>query len=348
MKYFLNRTTLTFVAVGMSVLIGINSETQAQNDVVVSGVKTSETQPLSIKTLDDVRKLKTDRDGISFVASAGMPGVSGGYSGGGGGSAGMSNGEGFFGGDGPIPGSKNWWIDRNRDLQLALSKPGEDRTKTEQVLRLALTEYFIRDMQVRVKELDEIKAKVAETEAKLQKRLDIQKEAIDLQMQIMIREADGLGFFATASTAGSSVAIVQGSPDAWFSPNKSGASVGPASGKEVPVAATLPALTEILSTTQSLALIVDNDIWYRYRLPASFDDEAFKSLAEAILKVLGAETGSERLRWARDTATLTIRLTTAQYELGNRIPDVIEKLKESSDLRQKQKNEAATNKLLGR
>jgi len=98
MKYFLNRTTLTFVAVGMSVLIGINSETQAQNDVVVSGVKTSETQPLSIKTLDDVRKLKTDRDGISFVASAGMPGVSGGYSGGGGGSAGMSNGEGVLGG----------------------------------------------------------------------------------------------------------------------------------------------------------------------------------------------------------------------------------------------------------
>ena len=340
MKYFLNRTTLTFVAVGMSVLIGINSETQAQNDVVVSGVKTSETQPLSIKTLDDVRKLKTDRDDISFVASAGMPGVSGGYSGGGGGSAGMSNGEGVFWGGGPIPGSKNWWIDRNRDLQLALSKPGEDRTKTEQVLRLALTEYFIRDMQVRVKELDEIKAKVAETEAKLQKRLDIQKEAIDLQMQIMIREADGLGFFPTTNS----------SANPPSSPGNSGASIAEMQPENeiVPVAATLPALTEILSTTQSLALIVDNDIWYRYRLPASFDDEAFKSLAEAILKVLGAETGSERLRWARDTATLEIRLTTAQYELGNRIPDVIEKLKESSDLRQKQKNEAATNKLLGR
>jgi len=341
MKYFLNRTTLTFVAVGMSVLIGINSETQAQNDVVVSGVKTSETQPLSIKTLDDVRKLKTDRDGISFVASAGMPGVSGGYSGGGGGSAGMSNGEEVFGWGGPIPGSKNWGIDRIRALQLALSKPGEDRTKTEQVLRLALTEYFIRDMQVRVKELDEIKAKVAETEAKLQKRLDIQKEAIDLQMQIMIREADGLGFFATTNS----------SANPPSSPGNSGASIAEMQPENeiVPVAATLPALTEILSTTQTLALIYDANTWYHYRLPASFDDEAFKTLlAEAILKVLGAETGSERIRWARYTATLEIRLTPAQYELGKRFPDVIEKLKESSELRQKQKNEAATNKLLGR
>jgi hypothetical protein len=50
-------------------------------------------------------------------------------------------------------------------------------------------------MQYRVRELDDIKAKVSETEANLQKRLDSKDEAIDLQVNVMLQEADGFGFF---------------------------------------------------------------------------------------------------------------------------------------------------------
>ncbi len=71
----------------------------------------------------------------------------------------------------------------------------EDRSVVEPLLKAALAEYFIADMRHRVRELDDIKAKIAESEAKLQKRLDSQEESVDLQLKIMLREADGHGFF---------------------------------------------------------------------------------------------------------------------------------------------------------
>ena len=84
---------------------------------------------------------------------------------------------------------------RIRSLQQKLALPSEDRSVLESQLKSALAEYFIADMRHRVHELDEIKAKVKETEAKLQKRLASQQEAVDLQLKIMLHEADGLGFF---------------------------------------------------------------------------------------------------------------------------------------------------------
>ena len=74
-------------------------------------------------------------------------------------------------------------------------KSGEDRAAVESQLRQALSEYFLADMRHRVRELDEIKAKLAETEAKLQRRLDSQQESIDLQLKLFLHEADGLGLF---------------------------------------------------------------------------------------------------------------------------------------------------------
>jgi hypothetical protein len=52
---------------------------------------------------------------------------------------------------------------------LYCSQPDVNRAEVDHTLRLTLIEYFIRDLQVRVKELDEIKAKMAATEAKRQK-----------------------------------------------------------------------------------------------------------------------------------------------------------------------------------
>ena len=75
-------------------------------------------------------------------------------------------------------------------------KTKEDRAKVEPLLKAALEEYFMADMIYRVRELDEIKAKVVESEAKLQKRLASQQESVELQLKIMLREAEGQGFFS--------------------------------------------------------------------------------------------------------------------------------------------------------
>lgn len=90
---------------------------------------------------------------------------------------------------------RNLAMARIRDLQRRLSSPDADHAELKPQLKAALAEYFIADMRHRVHELDEIKAKVAETEAKLQKRLESQQDAVDLQFKIMLREAEGFGFF---------------------------------------------------------------------------------------------------------------------------------------------------------
>ena len=71
---------------------------------------------------------------------------------------------------------------------------GVDRKTIAPQLQSALAEYFIADMRHRVHELDAIKAKVAETEAKLMERLRAQEAVVDLQLEVMLSEANGLGF----------------------------------------------------------------------------------------------------------------------------------------------------------
>lgn len=90
-------------------------------------------------------------------------------------------------------------IQKVNDLRTKL-KPGEDRHKIESELRQALSEYFLADMRHRVRELDDIKARLAETEAKLQRRLDSQQESVDLQLKLFLAEADGLGFFSSEAS----------------------------------------------------------------------------------------------------------------------------------------------------
>jgi len=92
-------------------------------------------------------------------------------------------------------------IARIERIQESVKESQGDRSEDVGELKSALTNYFVMDMLERVRELDEIKAKVAETEAKLQRRLDSQEEAVDLQLKIMLREADGFGFFPDQSNA---------------------------------------------------------------------------------------------------------------------------------------------------
>ncbi len=190
MKKFLNRALLGCVALIVVALLTTRSEAQNTDSIKVGSTESFDDQltptktldPAAIKTLDELRRLRTieyeKSKSESFVVPPSASGLE----------VGMLN-----------ENEREALKDSILALQQEISKPGVDRKNVEGSLRLALTEYFVRDMQKRVQELDVIKAKVAETEAKLQKRLDSQKESIELQLQIMVREADGLGYFPTAN-----------------------------------------------------------------------------------------------------------------------------------------------------
>ena len=237
-------------------------------------------------------------------------------------------------------------------------KSNEERSKVEPNLRAALGEYFIADMQHRVRELDEIKAKVAESEAKLQNRLDSQQESVDLQLKLMLREVDGDGFFlkddvASHSRLGSSTESGTSSltfPSSLVEPRfLDVGGFGPASPHEKEqVAPELRPLTKILAKTQTLVLVVDDSLWEHYRLPGSFDEVSFKQLAGAILKALGPEADSKNLLRDNYSAELHVRFTGKRYEeFGKNIPGVIELLKKSADVREQAKADAVTRELLG-
>lgn len=123
---------------------------------------------------------------------------------------------------------RNAAMQRIRQLQVRLALPGTDRSQVEGELKAALSDYFVADMRHRVRELDDIKAKLVETEAKLQKRLNEQQQAVDLQLKIMLREAAGLGFFnpdEASANASPNVTIrpVPGRPGAYLRVEKDNA-----------------------------------------------------------------------------------------------------------------------------
>lgn len=164
-----------------------------------------------LATLDDVRAMPTresynSNDLASGGAGmAGNPGRSGGAGAGAGGSGGgMSAGGGEMGmGSASPPDARQIAMIKINELRGKLTSPDEDRAEVEKQLRSALSEYFIADLQHRVKELDAVKARVQEMEARLQKRLDLKQEAVDLQLKRMQHEADGLEFVVPNDPGGS-------------------------------------------------------------------------------------------------------------------------------------------------
>ena len=94
-------------------------------------------------------------------------------------------------------------------LQGAESEEDESKATTE--LREALGEYFDRDMEFRQKELDEVKKGLVDMSDRLQKRANAKDEIVDLQLQMIVNEAEGLGFFS-GSDANSNILPGRGHP----------------------------------------------------------------------------------------------------------------------------------------
>ena len=188
---------------GNSAIGGLDASTEGQ-----MGLGPQPKFPNDIKTLDQVRQLGSSERPLLTLAIRGtggslaggtqgiLPGSGGVLPPGMGDTGGMGMGMDSMGmGPQAEPSPRQIALKRIEEAKAKL-KTNEDRAKVEPLLKAALAEYFMADMIYRVRELDEIKAKVAESEAKLQKRLASQQESVELQLKIMLREAEGQGFFS--------------------------------------------------------------------------------------------------------------------------------------------------------
>jgi Protein of unknown function (DUF1559) len=141
------------------------------------------------RTLDDFRKGKMVESGIGAVSSGSEMGSEAG-----------AGGMGMFGGIGGInpgaapPTEKQLLAQLIQRLRERLNSKKHDRRLVENQLRVALQQYFDTDMEERVKEFDRVKARLAQMESKLQKRLNSDQEIIELQLKQMLHQADGLDF----------------------------------------------------------------------------------------------------------------------------------------------------------
>ncbi|QDU00247.1 hypothetical protein [Gimesia aquarii] len=83
--------------------------------------------------------------------------------------------------------------------KLRSEKSDEGRTKATSELRKALSNYFDLDLKARQKEIDKINAGLKKMQTGLQKRADAKDNIVDLQLQIIVNEAKGLGFFRSSA-----------------------------------------------------------------------------------------------------------------------------------------------------
>jgi hypothetical protein len=86
--------------------------------------------------------------------------------------------------------------------KLKNAKEGEDRQASINELKPALEAYFAADLKVREQEIAGIQSRVANLDKQIERRRFARDEIVSLQLEVLINEADGLGFFST-STPGS-------------------------------------------------------------------------------------------------------------------------------------------------
>lgn len=94
----------------------------------------------------------------------------------------------------PLKTALNGVNEARQNVQRAKSE--EDRTNAATDLRKALGEYFDQDMKARQQEIDTINEGLQEMESSLQKRVAAKDDIVDLHLQVLINESNGLGFFS--------------------------------------------------------------------------------------------------------------------------------------------------------
>lgn len=156
------------------------------------GLESDQTPDLlkPLANLESIRSSSLGPEGGGEGASMGMPGASGmGMPG-----MGAAVGMGGMSGLPIVPSGKQLLLQQINELRQMLRERDQDRSELEPLLREALAEYFVIDMEERVREFDKIKARVAQMESKLQTRLDRRYDIVELQVKQIVHQADGLDF----------------------------------------------------------------------------------------------------------------------------------------------------------
>ena len=144
----------------------------------------------------------------------------------GGGEADASMGSMMMGGEGMEPTGRQLLLQQVNQIRQLLNAPDQDRKELERLLREVLAEYFVVDMEERVREFDKIKARVMQMESKLQTRLDRRYEVVDLQVKQMLHKADGLDFFVPEQASGQGVAGMMGGMEGMMMGGDGGGEMG--------------------------------------------------------------------------------------------------------------------------
>jgi len=84
---------------------------------------------------------------------------------------------------------------RNATRQLRQAKDGESRAEVIDHIELLLQQFFDRDMDRRQVELTKIENRLEKLRAQLARRREKKQEIVDLQLKVVLNEADGLGFY---------------------------------------------------------------------------------------------------------------------------------------------------------
>lgn len=77
---------------------------------------------------------------------------------------------------------------------------GKDEAK--QAMSAALSEYFDADMKLREEEIRDIEERVKKLQAQLERRREAKSKLVELQLQLLVNEAEGLGFYGRSGFDG--------------------------------------------------------------------------------------------------------------------------------------------------
>ncbi len=103
---------------------------------------------------------------------------------------------------------------RIQQLMIELGEATDDAKKQDLIKQLAtaVTANFEEDMTSREAELTKLEERLAKLRAQLDRRRKAQGEIIQLQLKVMINEADGLGFSGASATNGLRTSSASGEP----------------------------------------------------------------------------------------------------------------------------------------
>jgi len=81
-----------------------------------------------------------------------------------------------------------------RTLQIA--KTDAEKAEATQGISAALSVYFDTDMKQREQDIADIEARVTRLRGQLEKRREAKTKLVELQLQVLVNEAEGLGFYS--------------------------------------------------------------------------------------------------------------------------------------------------------